>query len=261
MSTIDFEFGSLIHGRQNSMGVFDADLNPDVRNQTTNADLTLYLRICFQKIDRTDAQPSYAEWGGAQVPIETWRVSEFESWKRRFIADCQAKWSGKFWLRTPETYNSLNWPAAQPTHRCNLYCRMEMSEQSSTEGAHAVIPVVKVARNTPFRSHMLLYDSNDLSHRELTRGSNFFTHVHEIGHLIGLDHVGAGHAECVTGGEGVCYAAPDGDDTGIMGRGSRPQASQAQPWVRAASILTGVAANLWTVSLSRVYPVPLVRRA
>lgn len=261
MGTIDFEFGTLIHGRQNSMGVFDADLNPDVRNATTNADLTLYLRICFQKIDRTDAQPTYAEWGGRQVPIEVWRPNEYESFKRRFIADCQQKWSGKFWLQTPATYNGLNWPDLNPTHRCNLYCRMEMEEQSSTQGAHAVIPVVKVARSTNFRSHMLLYSSNDLRSENLTRGSNFFTHVHEIGHLIGLDHVGASNAGCVNGGEAVCYAAPDGTDTGIMGRGSRPEVSQAQPWIRAASVLTGVAANQWTVSLRRVYPVPLVRRA
>ncbi len=254
MSTIDFEFGTLIQGRQNHMGTFDADLNPDVRNRTTNADLTVYIRINFQKVDPTPAATTYADYDGTAVPILTWRTSEFAAWKRRFLTDCQRKWSGKFWLRTPTSYNSLNWPESDPTHRCNLYCRFEISEQSDSQGAHAVIPVVKVARSQYFRSHMLLYDSNDLGRQRRTRGSNFFTHVHEIGHLIGLNHPGTGTAHCTTGGEAACYAAPDGDDRGTMGRGSEPRASDAEPWRKAAEALTGVSKSQWTVSLSRVYP-------
>jgi len=42
--------------------------------------------------------------------------------------------------------------------------------------------------------------------------------------------------------------------TGIMGRGSQPRAAHAEPWRKAASILTGVSKDQWTVSLTRVYP-------
>jgi hypothetical protein len=254
MGEVTFEFGSLIHGRQNRMGTFDADLDPDVRNQTTNADLTLYLRINFQKIDPTTTVTTYNDYNGTPVPILTWRTSEWSAWKRRFLTDCQQKWNGKFWLRTPASYNRLNWPERSPTHRCNLYCRFEIEEQADSQGAHAVIPVVKVARTQFFRSHMLLYDSNDLGRQRRTRGSNFFTHVHEIGHLIGLNHPGHGSAQCTTGGEAACYAAPDGDDRGTMGRGSEPRTTDAEPWQKAAEALTGVAKASWTVSLSRVYP-------
>jgi len=257
MGTVNFEFGSLIQGRQNQMGTFDADLNPDVRNRTTNADLTLYIRINFQKIDPTPGVTTYSDADGTAVPIRAWTNSEWITWKRRFLTDCQRKWNGKFWLRTPATYNRLNWPETSPTHRCNLYCRFEISEQSNSHGAHAVIPVVKVSRRHFFRSHMLLYSSNDLHAERLTRGTNFFTHVHEIGHLIGLDHPGIAAAGCSNGGEAVCYAAPDGDDRGIMGRGSQPRTTHAEPWRKAAAALTGVSKNQWTASLSRVYPQPV----
>lgn len=254
MTTIDFEFGTLIHGRQNHQGVFDADLNPDCRNRTTNADLTVYLRIYFEQVNPTATSTTYNDWDGNAVPIRRWRPNEWSDWKRRFLRDCRRKWHGKFWLQTPATYNSLNWPAQNATHRCNLYCRFEISEQANSEGAHAVIPVVRVDGNHAFRSHMLLYSNRDLTPERLTHGSRFFTHVHEIGHLIGLDHPGTGLAGCTSGGEAVCYASADGTDDGVMGRGSRIYERHAAPWKKAAAILTGQAEANWTVSLTRIYP-------
>lgn len=260
MGEVNFEFGTLIQGRQNQMGTFDADLDPDVRNATTNADLTVYVRIHFQQVNPTAASHTYNDWDGTAVPIRAWRPAEWSAWKRRFLSDCQQRWNGKLWLVTPATYDSLDWPQPTATHRCNLYCRFEISEQASPDGAHAVIPVVHVDGSHFFRSDMLLYSNNDLQPERLTRGSNFFTHVHEIGHLIGLNHPGTGRAGCVSGGESVCYASADGDDRGVMGRGSQIRAEHAGPWLRAAAVLSGVAANQWTVSLQRAYPQPLAHR-
>jgi hypothetical protein len=251
---VNFEFGTLIHGRQNQMGTFDADINPDVRNATTNADLTMFVRINFVMINPTATSTTYNDYDGTAVPIRAWTAAEWTQWKQRFLRECRNKWNGKFWLTTPSTYNGLNWPANNPTHRCNLYCRFEISEQSSSTGAHAVIPVVHVRGRHFFRSHSLLYSSNDLQAERLTRGSNFFTHLHEIGHMIGLQHPGTGRPGCVGGGEAVCYRSADGDERAVMGLGSEVRAEHAQPWVRAASILTGQGRNLWRVSLQRIYP-------
>lgn len=254
MGTVNFEYGTLIHGRQNRMGTFDADINPDVRNRTTNADLTVFVRIHFQQINPTTGSSTYNDYDGTAVPIRAWRANEWLQWKRQFLNDCQRKWNGKFWLRTPATYNSLNWPHQTPTHRCNLYCRFDISEQSSQNGAHAVIPVVRVNGRHNFRSHMLLYSNRDLRAERLTRGSLFFTHVHEIGHLIGLNHPGTGLPGCTTGGEAACYASADGSDRGVMGLGSQIYERHAQPWKKAAALLTGTSERLWNVSRRRVYP-------
>ncbi len=254
MSTITFEYGTLFHGRQNNMGAFDADINADGRNRTTNADITVYVRINFQQINPTASSNTYNDADDTAVPIRTWRSGEWINWRRRFLNDCQRKWNGKFWLKPPESYNSLNWPQQNPTHRSNLYCRFDISEQASPNGAHAVIPVVRVNGNQNFRSHMLLYSNRDLRVERLTRGSLFFTHVHEIGHLIGLDHPGRRLPGCTGVGETVCYAAADGNDRGVMGRGSQIYTQHAQPWKKAAALLTSTNEAGWIVSRSYVRP-------
>ena len=254
MSTVNFEHGTLIHGRQNQMGSFDADIRAEGRNRTTNADLTLNVRIHFQQINPTAASNTYNDADGTAVPIRAGRPGEFTRWSWRFLSECQRKWNGKFWLQTPAACNSFNWPQQNPTHRCNLYCRFEIEAQSSSNGAHAVIPVVRVNGNHFFRSHMLLYSNRDLRPERLTRGSTFFTHVHEIGHLIGLDHPGTGLPACSTGSEPACYAGAGGDDRGVMGRGSHIYVRHAQPWQRAAALLTGTRQADWTASLRRLYP-------
>ncbi len=257
MSTVNFEFGTLIRGSQNSFGTYDADINPEVRNATTNANLTLYVRIKFQKIEPTAASNTYNDYDGTAVPIRAWRQGEFERFKRTFLSQCRRTWHGKFWLKTPNTYNSLNWPAQNPTHRCNLYCQFNITEQATANGAHAVIPVVRVNGNHFFRSHMLLYSNRDVRVEQVMPGTNFLTTAHEIGHLIGLEHPGNSLAACTTGAEHACYAAADGTADGVMGMGRRIYDRHAEPWKKAAASLTGVAEANWTVSRRRAYPTRL----
>lgn len=94
MSTLTSNHGILIHGRQDTMRTFDADIDPDVRNRRTHANLTLYVRICFQKIDPISSPPTYNDSGGNAVPIRAWRPGKWPRWKRRFLSDCRRRWHG-----------------------------------------------------------------------------------------------------------------------------------------------------------------------
>jgi len=256
VADINFEFGTLILHGNSAAGQpnFDADLDPDVRNQTTNADLTIYLRVCLQRHDPPAGTTTYPDHDGTQVPIRAWTNAEWTAWTARYARETTRFWSGKFWLRTPDAFRRLDWPETSPSHRCNLYCRFEMSTVTTTEGAHAVIPVVRVNGRHTFRSNALLYSHLDLNAEQYSQSrSKFFTHLHEVGHLLGLAHPGVGTstAGCTTGEEMACYAA---DPDSVLGLGSALRDAHAQPWKRAASLLTGVAEADWTLRRTREYP-------
>jgi hypothetical protein len=257
MATMVFKFGTLIFGRQNIQGTFDADINTEVCSKTTNANLTIYIRICFQQVNPTATLKTYNDSDNNSVAIRQWKAKEWTNWKGKFLNICRNKWNGKFWLETPKDYTGLDWPKLNSKYRSNLYCRFEISEQSNMMGAHAVIPVVSIDGKQDFRSHMLLYDNRDLNAKELTKGSKFFTCAHEIGHLIGLEHPGKYYnifAGCVTDSEAVCYYDEFGNNDGIMGMGSKITVDYAKPWLIAAALLTGTNETTWKVSLSRIYP-------
>ncbi len=256
MSEVNFEFGSLILHGDSAAGQanFDADLNPDVRNATTNADLTIYLRVFLQRHDPPTGTTTYPDSDGNQVPIRAWTDLEWTRFTGRYQRETTQFWNGKFWLRTPDTFHRLDWPSTSPTHRCNVYCRFEMSTVATADGAHAIIPVVRVNGRHTFRSNALLYSHLDIEAEQYPQSrSRFFTHLHEVGHLLGLAHPGvaANTPGCTAGDEMACYAA---DPDSVLGLGSTLRDDHVQPWQKAASLLTGTREADWTIRRSREYP-------
>ncbi len=253
MNTVTFDFPTLIHGKKDSFfgGVFDAMLNEDPRNATTNAELTIYMRLHIYDgfTDPKIVKNGFAEDGekdaagnNLKFEVTAWPAAEFTLWKKKLISTAQAFWHGRFWLQTPSTYKGLDWPKAKPTHRPNVWCRFELEESAVAAGANFSIGSIylgtKPTRNKHFRSNLLLYDSDD----------PLATKRHEVGHLLGLDHPGGRN------NTSAAYVDRPGFPSDIMGGGTQRHPHHALPWQRAMAEITGTKAEDWKAFEYKVFP-------
>jgi hypothetical protein len=244
-------------------------LDDTVRNAHTNADLTIYIRVYFQKIDPASGKKGV--YGDAddktghpsKRKIQKWAPHEFESFKKKLLEGAQRFWSGSFWLKTPKVYSGLDWPDDHPTHRCNLYCKLELSEANAAD-AHYTIAVVRAQDGETFRSHSRLYSQHDIDPETLIPHSTtkFWTHYHEVGHLLGLGHVGyQGHHNLHHNNQPAAYGVTLQDQQDVMGKGSVRHGWHAGPWQEAAAALTSTPREHWTVHMKHhghhLKPVPL----
>ena len=139
MTDITFKYGTLIRTGPKLVngGKWDAELNDDVRNSRTNADLTISIAVHFDKINPArGTRGTYGDWDDkpthpSKRRIQAWKVGEFEHFKRRMLSSAQRYWSGKFWLRTPSDYDGLDYDDVHASYRCNLYCRLELTDSLS----------------------------------------------------------------------------------------------------------------------------------
>jgi hypothetical protein len=187
--------------------------------------------------------------------------------------------------------------------RPNIYCHLFVSIVGSAAGSHRTIDLVNLdvpaaARQLgkgagqldsgDFRSHEGLYDSLDTKKSKMpftdgtgaARRVNHSTIAHEIGHALGLPHIGVTHGagncrlailydaflpSAVTshasfpalfqGGSNshVCYghSGPASLGSNIMGYGMEFDASNAQPWLDRIALHTRTKAADWKVSVQK----------
>lgn len=248
---------------------WDAELNRKVCDRYNNCDLTLTLKLFLNKIDPAGgaASGTYPDHDGTNRKIIRWG-GYWSSWITRFRRDCEKAWHGKFWLKCPDTLTKWDYTDKGVSYRPNAWCRFRLKIVNSAATAHHTIRCVRLHSTVPFfRSNAGLYDHRDIKAVPQAHGSDKKTHVHEVGHLLGLPHVsvggpiGIGWAKCLvnvaTGGSSndeVCYGVTPEEQRDVMGSGSAIRAWHAAPWQEAAGKFSGLAKNQWKPEIKRYYP-------
>jgi hypothetical protein len=267
MNQVDFKFGSLIRTGPKLVngGKWDATLDEWVRNSHTNAPLTIHIKVQFVKIDPAGESGTYGDADDepghpSKKKIQRWGKGEFELYTKRLVTGAQAFWNGIYWLKTPDRYDGLDWPDDKPTHRCHIYCRFELEQVHTANDAHYTIAVVRAKDGETFRSHSRLYSQYDIRSQSMIPQSTtkFWTHFHEVGHLIGLGHVGtAGHTNVHNDNSATAYGVTKQEMQDVMGRGAIRRAWHARPWQEGAEAFTGIPASEWVVQTRSLYPTTL----
>ena len=225
---------------------YDAELSTDMCDSATNAELTIRLRLGFRQVNPAAgaAAGTYHDYGDATEPtrkIVQWTTSTWNAWKSNFVLSAQRYWDGKFWLLNRR--GVLPYNTATGIYIPNVFCRFNLVGSDASAGHHHhVIDVVRLdATETWFGSHSTLYDSLDTNLTQKRTDSHGHAvmqraHVHEVGHLLGLDHVDVGTAACPATGDtnaAVCYGTSDTSMNDVMGGGMTLHLWHANPWMSA----------------------------
>jgi len=230
--------------------------------------------------------------------VKGWTTSEWDQFL--FAFDTQAAWwDRKFWIIPPDDFNLFDIKSGNSTVRPNIACEFDIAYVNASGNPHIKVQAANIHDpNEFFRSHMTLYSSEGRHLGEtasmdpitgLVRSHfNYSTIAHEIGHAIGLPHIGVirSRPQCklavvlndlsladklgpltaalYKGGtnSNVCYGSmsPNDDAENVMGMGSKFAVENASPWLERLPyhIRTPIDIKKWTISLSEVPPMSLV---
>jgi hypothetical protein len=261
-----------------STATFDSHLYLGNVDFTTNADFYLILRVCLQqgevgagKAHDYGYSPGAADAAAHTFDSLAWGANEWENLKKKFKADAEKFWSGKFWLAPKARYTELLYPEPPkaPHVQCNIYCRLQIDMLGSPADAHKIITIYKVPPGRFFRADSDTYTADKISevnpqvdqHGHKLKQRTLF---HEVGHALGLNHVGVStHVSYAPGKVCVeadqadvqCYTGPkDSDTASIMGRGNTMTLREAKPWQDRIATHTSIAGGDWRTTMYRVYP-------
>ncbi|MEO8649343.1 MAG: hypothetical protein ABI539_09280, partial [Acidobacteriota bacterium] len=221
--------------------------------------------------------------------IKAWAAGDWRKFVDGFTQQSMM-WHNKFWLIPPADFSLFDLREGGVTWRPNVFCSFKLIVQNNNAGAHRTIEVVNLQNPAAgFRSDSGHYDSEDTNltpheARDVTgqiHRNKQPTIAHEVGHALGLPHIGETRglqacsdaklvyqykdfikqdwlAAIYRGGNGaaVCYGhgGSAGDINNIMGQGAAFANDNASPWLNRLGVhLTGKTdIKKWTARVGHV---------
>jgi hypothetical protein len=246
--------------------VMDSQLYVRERSSTRNADLVFILSVHLNRYD-PDSSGLYADDNGGVTQIQRWTDAEWQAFRQGFWRTVTNYWNNRFWLIPPDGYEELDWPAGFGTHRPNVKCGLKLSVHQTPEHARIAINCVRPIGDGGFRSSMSarsgeldIADLDPLQRQATATETQTQTVVlHEVGHLLGLDHVSPNAAACTAANAPGCYGTTAWQRGDLMGWGQRLEPWHSWPWRDRIRYHTGRGG--WRVTMTRPAPVALAPQA
>jgi hypothetical protein len=263
-------------------GTFDVDLyipsGGRAGDMSSNASIIITLKIFLRQKNNGDGRPGLT----APFSYATWPADKWEAFKTQF-ADGANFWNNKFWLvLSPDKVTTVEYRAVEQelavlenapsretlqqkyVYRRNLKCRFNLQIVSEAGAAHKTLDCLYIVdgSNQPTTNpYTHRSDAATIDVGDVHESGGFNCISHEVGHMLGLAHIGVvtAHAPCmavISSADGpnsaVCYDGENNTYTNnVMGHGNLLTYHQSLPWRRAFERMSGIPLEYYIV-----HPIP-----